>query len=83
MKRFFREFKLDLTVVARLIFRWFVSKDKKFYITIDRTNWFLGKAKINVFMLGIAYEGIAVPVIWQLPDKAGNDSAQEHIGLLP
>jgi len=33
-------------------------------------------------MLGIAHEGMAIPLFWQLLPKAGNASAQEHIGLL-
>jgi hypothetical protein len=82
LKRFFRHFTPDLSVVAILIFKWFIPDDRKLYITIDRTNWFLGKAKINVFMLGFAYEGIAIPLFWKLLPKAGNASAAEHIALV-
>ncbi|HVV69761.1 MAG TPA: IS4 family transposase [Gammaproteobacteria bacterium] len=82
LKSFFREFNIDAAVMARLIFKWFGFTEKKLYLTIDRTNWFLGKAKINVFTLGVAYEGIAIPLFWELLPKAGNASAKEHIALM-
>lgn len=82
LKCFFREFTIDTTVIARLIFKWFDFSEKKLYLTIDRTNWYLGKSKINVFTLAVAYEGIAIPLFWQLLPKAGNASAKEHIALV-
>lgn len=82
LKRFFSEFNIDGAVIARLIFKWFGFSEKKLYLTIDRTNWFLGKAKINIFTLAIAYEGIAIPLFWELLPKAGNASAKEHIALI-
>lgn len=36
---------------------------KKVYLIIDRTNWYWGKQKINIFMLGIAYEGLQSPIL--------------------
>lgn len=82
LKRFFAGFKLDSSKVALWIFKLFFSEQKKVYLTIDRTNWFWGKAKINILMIGIAYEGLAIPVFWQLLNKAGNASAKEHISIL-
>lgn len=81
-KRFFSTFVFDTQQFAQLLLRWFIPEDKEIYLILDRTNWFLGKAKINVFMLGVAYEGIAIPLFWQLLPKAGNATAQEHIELL-
>lgn len=82
LKRFFRFFEIDLGVIARWIFKWFFSQSHKIYLTVDRTNWFWGKAKINILTLAVAYEGIAIPIFWQLLDKAGNATAQEHIGII-
>lgn len=58
LRRFFSQFNLNYDFIARFIFNLFFS-GKKVYLTIDRTNWFLGKAKINILMLGVAYEGVA------------------------
>lgn len=51
-------------------------------MTIDRTNWFWGKDKINVLTLGVAYEGMALPLFWELLPKAGNASAVEHQAII-
>ena len=80
--RFFAHFPIDFEVIARWLFKLFFSPTDKFYISMDRTNWFFGKAKINIFMLSICYEGIAIPLLWQLLDKAGSTNAQEQIALL-
>ena len=72
LQRFFAKFKIDYTVIARFIFKLFFSDSQKVYLTIDRTNWYWGKQKINIFMLGIAYEGIAIPLFWICLPKAGS-----------
>lgn len=80
--RFFSNFELDFTWIARWIYSLFFNKEHKVYIAIDRTNWYWGKAKINVFMLSICYEGIAIPLFWRLLKKAGSTTAKEQIDLL-
>lgn len=80
--RFFSTFELDLTTIARWIYALFFNKNQKIYLAIDRTNWYWGKAKINIFMLSICYEGIAIPVFWSLLNKAGTTNAKEQIALL-
>jgi Transposase DDE domain len=82
MQRFFCQFKIDYSVVARWIFSLFFSGSESLYLTIDRTNWFWGKAKINILMLGIAYEGASIPLLWNLLNKAGNATAVEHQGII-
>ena len=82
LKRFFKYCDIDYTVLARWIFKLFFSDHKKLYLTIDRTNWYWGKSKINVFMLSIAHEGVSIPLLWTMLDKAGNASANEHIQLI-
>lgn len=82
IKRFFAQFTFDTTAIARWIFKLFFSQADKVYLTIDRTNWFRGKAKINILMIGIAHEGLAIPLFWLLLNKAGNATAKEHIDLL-
>lgn len=81
LHRFFSQFKFDYTLIARWIFALF-PPTKKIYLTVDRTNWFWGKAKINMLTLGIAYEGVAIPLLWNLLDKAGNATATEHRAII-
>jgi len=80
--RFFSKFEIDFTWIACWIYSLFFNKEHKIYIAIDRTNWYWGKAKINVFMLSICYEGIAIPLFWRLLNKAGSTTANEQIELL-
>lgn len=82
LNRFFALFKIDYTVLARWIFKLFFETDKKIYIIIDRTNWFWGKKKINIFMLAMAYEGLAIPLFWTLLDKGGSSNSKEQKKLL-
>jgi hypothetical protein len=82
LKRFFGQFTIDLDVIARWVFKLFFSQSEKLYLTIDRTNWFWGKTKINILTVGIAYEGMAIPLLWNLLDKAGNATAAEHQAIL-
>lgn len=82
VRRFFSNFVIDYDDIARWLFNLFILPCDKVYIAIDRTNWFFGKAKINVFMLSICYEGIAIPMYWKLLRKAGNSNAEEQIALV-
>lgn len=82
LKRFFAWDKFDLESVFRWIYSLYVSNNQPIYLTLDRTNWYRGKSKINLLVLGIAHEGMAIPVCWQALDKAGNASAKEHIAIL-
>lgn len=81
LQRFFAQFRLDYIVIAKFIFNLFFS-GKKIYITIDRTNWFWGKAKINLLTLAVAYEGVAIPLFWCLLNKAGNATGREHRAMI-
>lgn len=81
LQRFFRYFTFDYNTLAKWVFGLFVNK-KKIYLTIDRTNWFWGKTKINILTLGIAYEGMAIPLFWKLLNKSGNATANEHKDII-
>ncbi len=81
LQRFFSEHEFNYDMIARFIFHLFFSK-KRVYLTIDRTNWYWGKSKINIFMLAITYEGVAIPILWCLLNKAGNATGSEHSALI-
>lgn len=82
LKRFFAFFKMDYTAIARWIFGLYFSSTDKIYLTIDRTNWYWGKSKVNVLTLGAAHEGMAIPLLWRALNKAGNALAIEHIEII-
>jgi hypothetical protein len=49
---------------------------------MDRTNWKFGQININLLILGIAYKGIAFPVLWLFLPKQGNSNRAERIELI-
>jgi len=51
-------------------------------LIIDRTNWKLGKADINILCVSVLGAGFCVPLIWMLLPKRGNSSQQERIDLI-
>ena len=55
---------------------------EKWTLSIDRANWKLGKANINILCLGICHIGICFPIIWISLDKRGNSNTQERITLM-
>jgi hypothetical protein len=82
LQRFFALFEIDLTLLARWIFKLFFSQCSSYYLIIDRTNWRVGKKNINVFMLAVAYEGLAIPLFWSLLDKQGSSHVKEQKALI-
>ena len=82
LQRFFALFNIDYAQIARWILKLYCTDDKKLYLAIDRTNWYWGKKKINVLMLSIAHEGMAIPVFWMILDKAGNSNFNEQKKLI-
>ena len=70
LRRFLAHFTIDFDSIAKFIFLLFFKSDDKLYITMDRTIWFWGKEKVNIFVLAIAYENIAIPLLWEVLDRA-------------
>ena len=82
LQRFFRSFEIDFDTLARLLVQLFGMGEGLWYLTLDRTNWKLGKTEINFLVLGIAHRGMALPVMWTVLDKAGNANTDERIALM-
>lgn len=81
IQRFISSYDLCPDLIARFIFK-LLPKSKKYKLTIDRTNWKFGKTDINIFMLGIVYDGVAFPLLFTMLDKRGNSNSQERIDLI-
>ncbi len=49
-------------------------------LTLDRTTWDSGASCVNILLLGVAYKGLAFPLLWVFLDKKGNvlDKAAHH-----
>ena len=82
IKRFFREFKIDFSIVAIWVINCFDLAGQTLYLSIDRTNWRWGKKDINILMLSVVYKGIAIPLFWTLLAKRGNSNTPERIEII-
>lgn len=80
IKRFLRFFEISELEIARLIVK-LMKLEPPFVLSIDRTEWQLGKRWINVLMLGIVYQGVAIPVCWTVYSKKGctNNAERQEI----
>jgi hypothetical protein len=81
LQRFIGGFNLCSDIIARLIFG-LLPKKTELQIIIDRTNWKFGKQNINIFMLAVAYRGVAFPLIFSCLNKQGNSNCEERIVLI-
>jgi hypothetical protein len=81
IKRFFREVELEGEGFAKLMLALLPEKSK-LVLTLDRTTWELGSVCINILMLGVAYKGLAFPLLWVLLDKKGNSDTEERLALV-
>lgn len=81
LQRFFSGFDFSLDDVAGLIIRFLPISDEKWNLSLDRTNWKLGKQNINPLVLGIVHLGVAFPIIWTTFSKRGNSNVNERIEL--
>jgi len=81
IQRFFASFIIDTNVIARLIFNLLPEKPP-YRLCLDRTNWKYGAANINILMISIAYQGMAIPILWTMLPKRGNSNTQERRELV-
>ncbi len=82
LQRFFAKFNFSMDDIAKLIVRFLPICDEKWDMSMDRTNWKLGKLNINPLVLGIVHLGCAFPILWITFSKRGNSSMDERIDLI-
>ena len=62
--------------MARLTLK-LLNIEPPFVIAIDRTEWQLGAAWVNVLMLSVGYKNISIPLFWTvLEEKGCSDNAE-------
>lgn len=79
-QRFFAELELDETCFTRFVVT--LLDKERYTLCVDRTNWKFGCFNINILMIAVADEGIAIPLAFVLLDKKGNSNTLERTGLL-
>ena len=81
IQRFMAEVELPMKSVSCLIFKTLPVSGKLIRV-MDRTNWKFGKNNINILMLGVSYQNIAIPLMFRMLDKQGNSNTNERIALM-
>lgn len=81
IQRFLKAFQINEAEIARLVVGW-LKLQPPFVLTIDRTEWQLGKRWVNILMLAIASDGVAIPLCWVVFEKKGCSDAAERKEIL-
>jgi hypothetical protein len=86
LQRFLKDFHPDLDSLAKTLAR-LCGIAPPWHLSLDRTNWKLGKAHLNILMLCIVAGPISFPLLWvalqkEGKGKAGNSDTSERIGLM-
>ena len=75
IQRFIAKYALNFDLVAQMIYSLLPVKTG-LVLSMDRTNWKFGDFNINILMLGVAYKGIAFPLMFSLLPKKGNSNGR-------
>jgi hypothetical protein len=80
IQRFMADFEFDFEIFGRFLLGLLPQKSD-YVVCIDRTEWHFGQTPVNVLMIGVAYQGIAFPVVWEAVGREGSSSAEDGIAL--
>ena len=81
IQRFLRLFELPYAAMALALVRQ-AGVPAPFVVTLDRTEWQLGAVWLNVMVVGVAYQGVALPVLWRVLEKKGCASSAEKVEIV-
>jgi len=79
---FLKQVEFDYEALAKWCYHHMIDTDKQVYLSMDRTNWKWGQSDINILMLSIVYEGISIPIYWELLPHRGNSDHAIRIKLI-
>lgn len=82
LQRFFANFRLSYGSLAKLLVKLAGIDSEKWLLALDRTNWKFGKLDINILVLSICHNGIAIPIMWDMLPKAGSSNSFERQELM-
>ena len=86
-QRFFASTHIDYNQYSRMIYD-MLKIGGKITIVLDRTNWKFGRVHINIFVATVLCkaegqdQSFAVPIVWDVLDKAGTSNTQERKKLM-
>jgi hypothetical protein len=72
IQRLFQLQVFDYDMTARLLST-VLPDDEQWVLCMDRTNWKLGQSNVNILVLGVTYDGMAIPLLWKFLTKEDED----------
>lgn len=81
IQRFLHFFQISYALMAVLIVS-LMGVPSPWVLTLDRSNWQLGKTPLNLLVLGICYKGVAIPLLWTILEKRGNSNTAERKAIV-
>jgi hypothetical protein len=80
IQRYFRALVLPEKMWVDWVLSYFPQD--KYRLSLDRTNWQIGKKKINYLVLAVVLEHSSIPIYWKLLPKKGNSNFRERIEMI-
>lgn len=80
IQRFFSGFDFDADAFARLLLC--LAPQERLLVILDRTQWQFGKQDLNILMLAVAHQGMALPILWSTIPGRGCSGTEQRIALL-
>lgn len=81
IQRFLRHFELPYAGVAAFVLK-LLGVPAPWALTLDRTDWYLGRTPLNILVLGVVHQGTAFPLLWAILEKKGCSNTVERCALL-
>jgi len=84
-QNFFLKFEMPLDDIGRLVLSKVPKPKDGWVLSMDRTNWKFGRTHINILVIGVVTQKVAIPVCWVvLPQstKRGNSNTSQRIKLM-
>ncbi|MFP1646773.1 IS4 family transposase [Pontitalea aquivivens] len=81
LQRFFQHVVLPEDWAVGLVVA-LIGRPQKWYLCLDRTNWKIGKADVNILVLAVVTEKFRVPLMWSLLAHCGNSTTAQRIDLM-
>ena len=81
LQRFFQHVRLPEDWAAPVIARLAGGAQKR-TLVLDRTNWKIGEAHVNILVLAIRTRHSQVPLMWTVLTRAGHSGTSQRIALM-
>lgn len=81
LQRFLREYEFDYVEWVQVIVRW-MSDEHPWKLSLDRTQWQFGTQVINILVLALVHQGVAIPLFWLFLPNRSNAYTHQRIVLM-